>query len=140
MKKKIEEVKKIKIQGLCFRCEYRALSLEKKGEPRGECGMNKIQVCSCYMFKPAMPVVTQVLEGYKNRLRYAPAMIAARECGVELLDGVLTVIKIDKKKAALVWVEAPKKCKIHPKYRGIKKPTSKKKCCMCLYLYNKRNK
>lgn len=129
-----------KYQGLCFRCEWRALSLEKKGEPRCECGMHNIQVFSCYMFKPVMPVVTKISPGYEGRPRYAPAMICARECGVELLDGVLTLVKVDKKKSALVWVEAPKKCKTHPRYRGIKKPTSKKKCCTCLYLYNKRNK
>ena len=134
MKKKIEVVK---YQGLCFRCEWRALSLEKKGEPRCECGMHNIQVCGCYMFKPVRPVVTQVSPGYEDRPRYGPAIISARERGVELLDGVLTVVKVDKKKSALVWVEAVKKCKKHPRYKGLKKPTSKKKCCVCKYIYNK---
>lgn len=135
MKNKIE---KIKVQGLCFRCEWRALSLEKKGQPRCECGMHSIQVCGCYMFKPAKPVVTQVVKGYEKRPRYGPSLISARERGVELLDGMLAVINVDKKKAALSWVKAPTKCKVHPKYKCKHYPVSKKKGCVCLFLYNKK--
>lgn len=103
MKKKIDE--KVQIQGFCFRCEYRARSLEGKGQPRCECGMHSMQVCGCYMFKPCKPVVTQVTPGYEKRPRFGPALISARERGVELFDGQLTAIQIDKKKAVLLWVK-----------------------------------
>ena len=108
MKKRKKE-EKFQVQGFCFRCEHRARSLEGKGEPRCECGMHKMQVCGCYMFKPCLPVVTQVAPGYEKRPRFAPVMLCARERGVELFDGQLTAIQIDKKKAVLLWAQKKKR-------------------------------
>jgi len=97
--------KGISVQGLCFRCEHRALALEKKGQPRCECGMTNMQVCGCYMYKPCKPVVTMISPGYEKRPRFGPALISAREHGVELFDGQLTALNIDKKKAVLLWIK-----------------------------------
>jgi len=67
------------MQGLCFRCEFRALFLEEGHAPRCECGDITCNKHACYMFKPVMPVITTKLEG-DNRQRFAGAMISAREC------------------------------------------------------------
>jgi len=105
--------KEIKVQGLCFRCEHRALNLETKGQhqPRCECGMKDYNVCGCYMYKPTRPVVTTVLEGYEKHPRFGPAMIAARERGCEILDGQLKLKMIDDKKACLYWIPKRKRAK-----------------------------
>lgn len=97
--------KKLKVQGLCFRCEHRALFLEGKGQPRCECGEINNQVCACYMFKPCMPVITTVLEypGMAKRPRFSSPMLSSRERGVELYGGQLHAVRIDKKKACLLW-------------------------------------
>lgn len=64
--------------GLCFRCEHRAMFLERGMQPRCECGDVEGTVCSCYMYKPVRPVLLDRNEG-DDRPRFAGAMIAARE-------------------------------------------------------------
>ncbi len=108
--------KELKVCGLCFRCDHRALHLETKGQwqPRCECGMTNTSVCSCYMFKPTRPIITGVAPGYENRPRFGPAMICARERGIEVVpseDVELHVNIIDKKKAYLYWVPKKKEIK-----------------------------
>lgn len=93
----------LKVQGLCFRCEHRALSLEGKGEPRCECGMHTVQVMSCYMFKPTKPIITKVASGYKKCLRFGPTFLAAREQGIELFEGHLSLKKLKQDKVYLYW-------------------------------------
>jgi len=44
------------MNGLCFRCEYRARFLETKRQPRFECGMIESTVMGCYMFQPVKPI------------------------------------------------------------------------------------
>lgn len=46
-----------KKEGLCFRCEWRAKYCEEGHAPRYECGQIEDVMCSCYMYKPVMPVV-----------------------------------------------------------------------------------
>lgn len=101
--------KTIRCQGLCFRCEHRALSLEGRGNSRCECGDHNAQVASCYMFQPAKPVVTKMVSGYKKFMRFQPWMIAAAEQGVELFNGTLNLISITKVKVVLLWGESSKK-------------------------------
>ena len=105
--KKNKKIKKY--QGLCFRCEHRALFLEDGYQPRCECGNVKVQVCSCYMFKPCRPIVTKAASGYKGRPRYSLPMISAREEGCGLLDGVLDVIRLSKTKACIFWRDKDEK-------------------------------
>ena len=70
--------------GLCFRCEWRALFLEKEMRPRYECGVIKEAKVSCYMFKPIQPVILAPLDRKDKRPRFAGAMISSREqvCGL----------------------------------------------------------
>lgn len=96
--------KEFKVQGLCFRCESRALFLEGKGQPRCECGDSTRQVCSCYMFRPCKPVVTIEHKYSKiRRPRFSSPMLSSREQGVELYDGQLYVLKINNKKVCILW-------------------------------------
>lgn len=44
------------MNGLCFRCEYRAQFLESERQPRFECGMIESSVMGCYMFQPVKPI------------------------------------------------------------------------------------
>jgi hypothetical protein len=55
------------------------------------------------MYKPARPIVTKVSDGYKKYPRFGPAMISAREQGVELFDGQLTLKDLKKGKVVLYW-------------------------------------
>lgn len=102
--------KKLKVQGLCFRCENRALFLEGKGQPRCECGQVDSQVCGCYMFKPCKPIITTELDypGAVKRPRFSSPMLSSRERGVELLNGQLCAVRVGRKTACLLWKEALK--------------------------------
>lgn len=46
----------VKNEGLCFRCEHRALFLENGHRPRCECGDIESNKMGCYMYRPVRPV------------------------------------------------------------------------------------
>lgn len=97
-------MKKIKkLIGLCFRCEERARVMEGEHGSRYECNNKNVNVCSCYMYKPVKPVVTKISKGYKKDLRFAPAIVSARETGCEILDGKLILEDFGYGKACLYW-------------------------------------
>jgi hypothetical protein len=56
------------------------------------------------MYQPTKPIITRVATGYKKYPRFGPAMISAREMGVELLKGRLIVKNINKGDVCLYWV------------------------------------
>ena len=95
--------KELTYQGLCFRCEHRALSLEKKGQPRCECGMHNTQVGGCYMYQPCKPVVTIVPNDTGKRPRFAGWMLSARERGVKLFEGKAAAIQLTDIEAVILW-------------------------------------
>ena len=97
----------MKYQGLCFRCEYRALFLEKKRQPRYECSMVENCVVSCYMFKPAKPVITVPSDYSDPRPRFGPAMISSREQGYDVAENIELSSEINGDKIFLYWT--PKK-------------------------------
>ena len=98
---------------LCFRCEIRAQYLEEKVSdkdahaPRYECGNVESAVCSCYMFKPTMPVAVAPNQG-DGRSLFTGWMMAARVHAVDTINPpVLDAIKIsakDGKKRCKGWL------------------------------------
>lgn len=71
---------------LCYRCEHRACFLEKGHGPRCECQEPSRAVCSCYMYMPVIPVITEANKGDKRPIA-AGWMISAREHPVEVPAG-----------------------------------------------------
>ena len=82
-------------QKLCFRCENRALFLEKGWKPRCECGDVNLAVYTCYCYKPMKPVVTET-DPNDNRPAKGPWMIAARESGSRIIteDDAVQVVEL----------------------------------------------
>jgi hypothetical protein len=65
------------MNGLCFRCEYRAIFLETGSGPRNQCGDINNTVHSCYQHRPVKPV--SLLKDKKDiRPQFGPAMISSR--------------------------------------------------------------
>lgn len=70
--------------GLCFRCEHRARFLELGFAPRCECGAIEQAVCSCYMYKPVLPVLLRPNEGDRRPISGMPTMLSGRAHRVPL--------------------------------------------------------
>ncbi len=106
MKKKTEK----EYASLCYRCEHRARHCEDSNyQPRWECGDIKRAVCSCYMFKPVMPLVLRPSEGDKRPF-LGPWMISARTNASKPEEESIT-LKVDKVKngVLLYWNPTDKK-------------------------------
>ena len=105
---------------MCFRCEHRAKHLEARAkgqhyQPRFECGDIESSKHGCYMFKPCYPLVTEPGQG-DRRPRFGPAMVAAREYAVRVMDPYEDNIRLDVifkkgKGLAMGWVKVDTKKK-----------------------------
>ena len=103
MKKEIPEVLEVeKLVKLCHRCEYRARSLEGKGEPRYECGERGAARFSCYMYRPVSPVILRCQKGDK-RPPGGPFFISARMEGVRVPECCEHMKPLPKKGEYAVW-------------------------------------
>jgi hypothetical protein len=88
---------------LCFRCERRALFLERGEQYRYECGVVKGAIFSCYAFVPVKPLTIKPSAG-DNRPFLGPAMIAARVNAVGILDSKLRAKCAEGNAVTLYWV------------------------------------
>ncbi len=81
------------MQGLCHRCDRRAVFHEKGIRPRYECGTTS-SVFSCYMYAPVRPLVLRRTKGDRRNFMY-------RESPAGLLNGYYLkwVVKSGPKKA-----------------------------------------
>ena len=85
---------------LCFRCEHRARFHERGWRPRMECG-SEGSVCSCYMYKPVLPVWTAPSDQSDARPRFSMPLISSRESALRVAeDGV------DGRYRAVAWGDA----------------------------------
>ena len=71
---------------LCFRCEHRAHGYEAGHYPRCECGDLASAVRSCYMYRPARPVVLVRNRG-DRRSPFHGALVSARMQAGRLASG-----------------------------------------------------
>lgn len=67
---------------LCHRCEHRAVFLEIASGPRWEC-QQTFPVCSCYMYRPVIPLVLQKVKGDRRPL-LTGTLFSARTHAVRL--------------------------------------------------------
>ena len=95
---------KKKNQGLCFRCEHRAVYYETGRAPRCECG--DIDSCkfACYMYRPVCPVTTTPLDKGDKRPRHGPSMISSREQFKEVASAFRLTLHQDGDSSTLYWV------------------------------------
>ena len=70
---------------ICYRCEFRAVFLEKGHGPRSECKDIEHSNIGCYMFKPCRPVIMQRNDGDKRPAHGGP-MTGARMRAIKLAD------------------------------------------------------
>ena len=87
-------------KSLCYRCEHRACFLETGVRPRHECGA-AMSVISCYMYRPAMPVLLKRQKG-DNRKQFAGWAFSARSEAVGMPDMDLAVRR-EKNGSFLYW-------------------------------------
>lgn len=93
-------------QGLCFRCEHRAVFLETEFGPRFECKETDKSKMQCYMYKPTRPAILKRAKGDK-RPRFAGWGLSSREEIVRVAedgkDVILKMKTIGKDEAMLYW-------------------------------------
>lgn len=97
-------------QGLCFRCEHRAVFLESGDMPRFECGTERMASACCYMFMPTKPVVVGPIEGEKRPI-FGPPFIAGRVQSHGLVPDErirLKLVDMNKGKVSAVWTINPR--------------------------------
>jgi hypothetical protein len=85
---------------ICYRCEFRAVFLEKGHGPRSECKDIEHSNIGCYMYRPCMPVVMKRNEGDKRPAHGGP-MMGARMSAVKIADDC---VLINTKNDWLTWV------------------------------------
>lgn len=87
-------MKRIRKEGLCWRCESRAKYHETGIASRCECGSD-YSVIGCYMYKPVRPAILTPLIKNDKRPRFAGAMISSREQFVRVAEGKLKGRAVD---------------------------------------------
>ena len=92
--------------GLCHRCEFRALFLERGSGPRCECGSTGA-VHGCYMYKPVKPFVVKPEPGEKRNL-FIGASLSGRMNAAHIALGEY---KIKKQKGNFVVYFDPEEIK-----------------------------
>jgi hypothetical protein len=89
------------MNGLCFRCEYRAIFLETGSCPRSQCGDIKDTIHSCYQHRPVKPV--SLLKDKKDkRPQFGPAIIASRSSYAGVSEFRLN-LETQKNESILYW-------------------------------------
>ena len=106
----IETRKEEVVGGLCFRCEHRAMFLEKGHQPRCECGDIKSSKWSCYMYSPVRPMVLTKSDKKDKRPQFGPYMISSRSSGVVVEQDKIQ-LKLHKYKNGSMIYWAPKEVK-----------------------------
>ena len=93
-------------EGLCFRCEHRAMFLERGWRPRHECGNIEETKYGCYMYRPVRPVITEVNEG-DDRPQFAGSMLSARAHFHRVMDDKedigLKAVEFEDGSVGLLW-------------------------------------
>lgn len=92
---------------LCYRCEHRAMFLEKNYRPRCECGDVQKSVYSCYMYQPVKPARTAKDKNDK-RPQFGPWMISARSHFVDVPPVKLKLDYDKKDGSTMYWVPEKK--------------------------------
>jgi len=86
----------MKKEGLCFRCEWRAKYLEEDSAPRYECSEIDRAICSCYMYKPVMPVVLKTNSNDKRpQIGTVGNLFSGRSSFIKLIDPKYKMIAND---------------------------------------------
>jgi hypothetical protein len=90
---------------LCFRCEWRARSLETGMGPRHECKQHESAVYSCYMYSPVFPIILERNKGDKRPK--GGGILGARMHGVGVYKELEKVL-VRLKKGLVVKLLLPK--------------------------------